>query len=140
MPETIEVIALKNEIGKLGALHPTLSMDVERFIESRKPNKDIEEVFRRMVEEIERMSNKMKCKIKKTAIAYRMRRPIASLELQKTRVMLHLTLPKKPREKNVKYVRQVYGNKLHGHLMVRNLSQVETAIEICRRAFKDVII
>lgn len=138
-PESIEVIALKNEIGKLGAVHSVLPMAVEKFIELRKPNKDIEEVFRRLVEEIERMSSEMKRKFKKTTVSYIMRRPVVSLELRKTRVMLHLTLPKKPREKNVKYARTVYGNKSHGHLMVRNLAQVEPAIEICRRALQDAL-
>jgi len=136
-PETIEVIELKRELEKLTLTQPTFSMEVEKFIQSRSPSRDIEEVFRRLVQEIERMSSGITRKIKKATVAYKTRRPFVSVELRKSFVRLHLTLPKTPRERNVKYVRKIYGNKLHGHLIVRNLNEAETALEICNRAHND---
>lgn len=138
-PDTIEVIELKSELRRLSSVHPVFSRDIERFIDLRKPQKDIEEVFRRLIQEIERISNRMTRKIKKTTVTYKTTRPFVAVELQKTRITLHLTLPKKPKEKDVEYGRDVYRTKLHGHLTVRNLSQVESAIEICRRAYEDTL-
>lgn len=124
-------------MGRLDSTHPTLSRDIERFIETRKPQRDIEEVFRRLTQEIESISNKITKKIKKTTVAYKMVRQFVGVELQRTRITLHLTLPKKPKEKGVKYVREVYGDKQHGHLVIRNLSQIESAVEVCRRAYEN---
>lgn len=138
-PDTIEVIELKSELRRLGSVHPVFSRDIERFIDLRKPQKDIEEVFRRLIQGIERISNRMTRKIKKTTVSYKTTRPFVGIELKKTRITLHLTLPKKPKERDVEYVRDVYRTKLHGHLTVRNLSQVESAIEICRRAYEDTL-
>jgi len=136
-PETIEVIELRSELEKLTSTQPTVSKELEKFIQSRSPRRDIEEVFRRMVQEIERTSTGITRKIKKQIVAYKTTRPFVSVELQKSFVRLHLTLPKTPRERNVEYLRKVYGNKSHGHLIVRNLNEAETALEICSRAYKD---
>lgn len=138
-PDTIEVIELKNELRRLSSVHPVFSKDIERFIDLRKPQKDIEEVFRRLIQGIERISSKMTRKIKKTTVVYKTIRPFVSVELHEARMTLHLTLPKKPRIKNVDYVRDVYSTRLHGHLTIRNLSQVESALEICRRAYEDTL-
>jgi len=136
-PESIEVIELKSELGKIGSVHLKFSKDIEEFITRRKPRKDIEEVFRKIVQETERMSNKITKKIQKTAVSYKTKIPFVAIELQKTRIKLHLTLPQKPKEKDVKYLRSVYGNKLHGHLVIRNLAQAESAMEICKEAYEE---
>lgn len=136
-PDTIEVIALKNELGRLGSVRSVLPTGIEKLIQSRKPHADIQEVFCRLIEEIERMSSKMTRKIKKTTVLYGILRPFVSVELLKTQVRLHLTLPKKPREKAVQYVRTVHGNKSHAHMKVTNLAQVEPAIEVIRKAYED---
>lgn len=138
-PETIEVIELKSELEKLTSTQPTVSWEVEKFIQSISPRRDIEEVFRKLVQEIERMSSRITRKIKKTTLVYKTARPFVSLELRKNFVRLHLTLPRTPRERNVAYLRKVYGNKWHGHLIVRNLMETETALEICKRAYNDTL-
>ena len=136
-PSTIEVIELKSELSKLGSVHLKLSRDIEDFIESRKPKKDIEEVFRKLIQEIERLSSRLEKKIKKTTVFYKTLHPFVSVELRKARVTLHLTLSARPKDKRVIYARQVYGNKFHCHMFVRNLSEAESAMEYCERAYED---
>jgi predicted transport protein len=138
-PETIEVIELRSELEKLSLTRPTVPKEVESFIESRRPRGDIEEVFRKLIQEIERISNRITRKIKKTTVSYKTTRSFVAVELQKTLVRLHLTLPKAPREKNVEYLRKVHGNKWHGHLIVRNLNEAEAAVEICKKAYDDTL-
>ena len=136
-PDTIEVIELKSELSKLGSVHLKLPKEIEDFIESRKPHKDIEEVFRKLIQEIERLSSQMSRKIKKTTVFYKTQRPFVSVELRRTRIVLHLTLTTKPKDKHVIYARPVHGNKAHCHMVIRNLSQAEFAMEYCKRAYED---
>jgi predicted transport protein len=136
-PDTLEVIELRNEIGRLSSAHPAVTRDIEKFIESRKPHRDIEEVFRRLVQEIEGISNKINKKIKKTTVVYKTAREFVGVELQRTRITLHLTLPKRPRVKGVEYVRTVHDIKQHCHLTIRTLSQIELAVTAFRKAYED---
>jgi predicted transport protein len=136
-PECIEVIELKSELGKVGSVHLKFSKDIEDFITSRKPQKDIEEVFRKIVQETERISNKITKSIVKTRVCYKTKVQFICIELQKNRIKLHLTLPEKPKEKSVAYVKSVYDNKMHGHMIIRNLAQAESAMEICKKAYEE---
>jgi len=137
-PETIEVIELKSELEKLSSTQPSVSRELQRFIESREPRRDIEEVFRKLVQEIERISNRITRKIEKTRVTYKTTRVFVAFELQKASVLLHLTWPEKPRERSVEYLRKLKkSDKWHWHLRVRNLSQVENAVEICKKAYDD---
>jgi predicted transport protein len=136
-PDTIEVIELKSELSRLGSVHLKLPKDIEDFIKSRRPQKDIEEVFRKLIQEIERLSSQSTKKIKKTAVSYKTHRPFVTVELRKTCIILHLTLRTKPKDKSVRYARIVYGNKAHCHIFIRNLSEAESAMEYCKRAYED---
>lgn len=136
-PKTIEVIELKSELEKLSSTEPSLPREVKSFIESRRPYRDIEEVFGRLIQEIDGIPDRLERKIKKTTISYRTTRTFVAVELQKTLVKLHLTLPKTPKERNVQYLRKVHGDKRHCHLIVRNLNEIATAVQICKRAYDD---
>jgi predicted transport protein len=113
------------------------SQDIEGFIARRKPQKDFEEVFRKFVQEIERLSTNISRKIIETRVIYKTEKPFVCIELRKTQILLHLTLPNTPREKDVKYLRKVYGNKWHGHLVVRNPSEAKSAMEISKKAYEE---
>jgi predicted transport protein len=110
---------------------------IEDFIERRKPQRDNEEAFRKLVQETERLSNQISKKIKVTTVSFKTKRPFVTIELRKTQIILHLTLPNKPKEKDVEYLRKVYDNKWHCHLIVRNLSEAELAMEICKKAYEE---
>jgi predicted transport protein len=126
---------LKSELERIGSGNLKLSREVEEFVERRKPRKDIETVFRSLIPEIEKMSSTIKWTIKETTISYKTTKPFVSVELRRTRMVLHLTLPKEPREKGVAYLRPVYRNMMHCHFIVRNLDQAESAMDLCKKAY-----
>ena len=131
------MIELKSELSKVGSVHLKFSKDIEDFIECRQPQKDIEEVFRKLIQETERLSNKVSKKIKKTTVSYKTKIQFIGIELQKSRIRLHLTVSEKPKEKDAEFIRKVYSNRFHCHLLVRNLAEAESAMEIIKKAYEE---
>lgn len=111
--------------------------DIEQIIEGMKPQKEFELVFRKFFQEIEKLSNEISIEMGKKRILFKTKIPFVAVELCKGQIVLHLTLSTRPEEKNFGYIRKVYGNRWHAHLVVRNLSEAEPAMEICKKAFED---
>ena len=114
--------------------NPKLPEEVETFIKRRRLNENAKKILRNLIPEIEKMPEITERSIKETTISYKAAKPFVSLEPRKSRIILHLTLPKEPKIKGVDYLRSVYGNLMHGHLIVDQLDQVTFAINVCKKA------
>jgi len=125
IPDNLETVSFPLKLPK----------EIEDYIIRRKPQKYNEEVFRKLIQGIERIPGPKKKIIKDKTILFKTRKPFVSVELRKERIILHLTLPEAPRENGVEYLRKVYTNLMHCHLVVRNLNQIERAIKICNKAY-----
>jgi predicted transport protein len=108
---------------------------IEDIIEHIEPQKDIEALFRNFIQDIERQSNGFSRKTVKTRILYKTKIPFVGVELKRSNILLHLTLLNKPR--NATFSRKVYRNRWHCHLPVRNLSEAESAMELCKKAYEE---
>lgn len=128
-----------SQMAREPAVVPNFSKDIESFIARRKPEKNTETVFRMLIGGIQKISDKITRRISDKTVLYKMNLPFVSVELRKERVILHLTLPSTPREKEVEYIRRVYDNLMHGHLVVKNLNQIENAVDICKKAYCTVL-
>jgi hypothetical protein len=111
------------------------TQSIEDIIELIEPQKDIEGIFRKFIQDIEKQSNDFSTKTLKTRVLFKTKIPFVGVELRKRTILLHLTLLNKP--KGITSFRKVYRKRWHCHLPVRNLSEAEPAIVLCRKAYEE---
>lgn len=104
--------------------------DIEGFLRKRKSQKYTEEIFRKIVQEIENIPGPKKRIVGDKTVLYKTKRPFVSLELRRERIILHLTLLPNPIENGVEYIRRVYGHLSHVHMIIRSSNQIENSLKL----------
>lgn len=118
-----------------GEVTPSLQ-NLEEFIKSRQPRKEIEELFMVLTSKIAEISDDLRMVIGKSVVSYRTTRHFVSVQPQKTQLTLHLTFRELP--KNLEIFKNVYKDRKHCHLSVKE-SDLDTALKLIKKAYEETL-
>lgn len=112
------------------------SHNLDEFIQSRQPRKEIEKLFRVLTSKIADISDDLRIVIGKRVVSYRTTRNFVSVEPQKTQITLHLTFQEMP--KKLEIFKKVYKARKHCHFNVKE-SDLNTALELIKKAYEETL-
>jgi len=118
-----------------GEITPSLQ-NLEEFIKSRQPRKEIEKLFMVLTSKIAEISDGLRMVIGKSVVSYRTTRNFVSVQPQKTQITLHLTFRQLP--KNLEIFKKVYKDRKHCHLSVKE-SDLDTALKLIKKAYEETL-
>lgn len=118
-----------------GEVTPSLQ-NLEEFIKSRQPRKEIEKLFMVLTSKIAEISDDLRMVIGKSVVSYRTTRHFVSVQPQKTQITLHLTFRQLP--KNLEIFKKVYKDRKHCHLSVKE-SDLDTALKLIKKAYEETL-
>lgn len=111
--------------------------DIEDYIRLRKPRKEIAKIFEILTQKIEEISDDIIRAVAKTVVSYRTTRNFASIELQKTKITVHLNFQEMPEERDLF---SLYSpERKHCHLNVTDKGEIDVALRMIRKAYEDTL-
>jgi len=112
-------------------------IDIEGYIRSRQPRKEIAQIFETLTQKIEEISDDIIRVVAKTVVSYRTTRNFASIELQKTKITVHLNFQEMPEERGLF---SLYSSeRKHCHLNITDKNKIDVALKMIRKAYEDTL-
>ncbi|KPV62106.1 MAG: hypothetical protein AOA66_1475 [Candidatus Bathyarchaeota archaeon BA2] len=128
---------LKDLIMKEKEKREVMPTDIEGYIRLRQPRKEITKIFEILTRKIEEISDDIIRVVAKTVVSYRTTRNFASIELQKTKITVHLNFQEMPEERDTF---SLYSPKRkHCHLNLTDKGEIDVALRMIRKAYQDTL-